>query len=68
MYFTYIFVCAPYMCLVPGEVRGGTSALDPLELELHMVVSHMWVLGSKSRLKEQLETSPQPQEDLFLSV
>lgn len=40
MYFTHIYVCAPHMSLVPGEVRGGASALDPLELEIHMLVSH----------------------------
>jgi hypothetical protein len=37
-------VCVPHVCLMPVEARRG---LGPWELELEMIVRHMWALGLK---------------------
>jgi hypothetical protein len=53
----YVYGCFPacmyvhQMCSVPAE---DTS---PLELELWIVVSHMWVLGVESRLLKSSQCS-----------
>lgn len=36
----FMFICAPHVYLVAAEVRRQTTVSEPLELELHMVVSH----------------------------
>ena len=42
-----MFVCVP-LC-VPDVHRDQKRALDSLELELQMVVTTMWVLGTEPR-------------------
>lgn len=44
--FGYMYLQAPHACSVLGGQKGASA----LELELQMVVSHIWVLRTDSRL------------------
>lgn len=44
-YFAYMYICAPYLCLVATEVR---EVLDPLGQELQKLVSHRVSAGSQT--------------------
>jgi hypothetical protein len=42
--FAWVYVCAPYECLV---LSGSEEVMDPLELELGMRWTAVWRLGFK---------------------
>lgn len=44
-----MYVCTPYTCLVPREVRMGAGSL---ELELQMLWAVTWMLGTELRVTE----------------
>lgn len=57
--FVYMYVCAPYVCLVPEEVTSGTGWLWPA----------MWVLGIRVLCQSSTTFSTEPSpalEFLFL--
>lgn len=43
MHFTFMYVCAPHVCMLSTEIWRET---DPLELELGMVGPTMWCYES----------------------
>ena len=45
----FAFMCAVCATHVPEACRVHKTAMDPLEVELQMVVAIMWVLESKPR-------------------
>lgn len=51
-----MYVCAPCPCLVPAEVR--TRHWIPLELELEILASCMWVLGIEPESSERIASAP----------
>lgn len=46
-YFSCIYICVPHNVLMPTQ--GRPRVFGPLELELGMLVSCMWVLGLELR-------------------
>lgn len=68
MLFMRLYLYTPYECRC---LQRSVRTLDPLELELQLVVSHLlWVLGTKlgsSGRKEELSTTA-PRLQLQLKV
>lgn len=47
---TCMYVCIPHACLVHTEAK---EVIGPLDLKLGMVVSTMWMLGTKPTLVQE---------------
>lgn len=62
----FLHLCICTMC-VPGAIGGQKGSMDPLELELWMVVNHHVGAGNRTQvLSKTTELSLQPKHALTL--